>query len=85
MRLILQGTGREVTLVAPPEDRRTIATVWQGENDRGVPVLALVVVLTPLIAADDPRQAQFEQDYNRVLDLSELHPEVEMFPGEVTL
>lgn len=85
MKLSLTGTGREVRVVAPQIDSKSRATLWQGETENGVPVMALVVMLSPLIEATDPRQDEFERDYNVVMDSTELHPAVESFPSEVQL
>ena len=85
MKLLLEGTGREVRILPSPADRKVYGTLWQGETIGGVPVMAMIVVLTPLIAADDPRQAQFETDYLRVMDAPDLNPAVEIFPDEVEL
>lgn len=85
MKLILEGTGREVRLVAPLPGSKTMGTVWQGVDDHDVPVLVVAVVVTPLISATDPRQEGFETRYNQVLEAHQLHPEIEMFPEVIEL
>lgn len=85
MKLMLEGTGREVLITAPVPGSKTHGTIWQGLTDDDVPVLVVAVVVTPLIAADDPRQDRFERDYNTVLEAAALHPEVELFPEVIEL
>jgi hypothetical protein len=85
MKLLLEGTGREIAIKARKGPGRAKGTLWQGETSTGIPVMVVACVITPLIAADDPRQAEFEDDLMVELDPTMLHPEVEMFPLEVVL
>jgi hypothetical protein len=85
MKLLLESTGREIKIKARKGPGRAKGTLWQGETSNGVPVMVVLVVCTPLIAADDPRQAEFEDDLMVELDPTALHPEVELFPLELVL
>jgi hypothetical protein len=85
MKLLLESTGREIAIKARKGPGRAKGLLWQGETSNGVPVMVVTCVISPLIAADDPRQAEFEDDLMVELDPTTLHPEVEMFPLTVVL
>jgi hypothetical protein len=85
MKLLLEGTGREIAIKARKGPGRAKGLLWQGETSNGVPVMVVTCVITPLITADDPRQVEFEDDLMVELDPTMLHPEVEMFPLTVVL
>jgi len=82
MHVILELTSRTVDLVDAALGRYT-AQVWQGSTDDGVPVLAVIPVLVPMIPADDPAQVKFENERESAGGIP--RPEVAAFAREIVL
>ena len=83
MHLILEATMRTVDIV-DATDRRVPARIWQGSTEDGIPVLAVIPILVPLLPTDDPRQARFEMAREGA-PLAYPRPEVATYSAEVML
>jgi hypothetical protein len=78
VKIHLEQTSRIVD-VANPSYR---ARMWQGTTDDAIPIMALVVFVSPLISPEDPRQIVFEEALEL---LAEPHAEIVKLPLRLVL
>jgi hypothetical protein len=87
MKLELEQTSKIVQVEldpthVDPSNPSVRARMWQGTTPDGIPAMALVLMVVPMIPATDPRQAQFE---NELLEVVNPVPTVERFSNRIVL
>lgn len=71
MKIVIESTDK---LVQVTINGQTVpARLWQGESDEGIPCVAFITRISPLIPVSDPRidelTAAFDRDLKRVSPL----------------
>lgn len=71
MKIVIESTDK---LVQVTINGQTVpARLWQGESDEGIPCVAFITRISPLIPVSDPRidelTAAFDRDLKRVTPL----------------